>query len=206
MQFLRKLIILPLFTLIAACGGTVYEVPADEAQEKLSQAVPPLDMVDGIEDRIKVAKTADGGVRWVLTDGNGNSIAQMVATIEESGSDAAEVTLDEETIESGGKVPDPKLVKLFTLAIREQVDATLTNRQFELAALGSDVMGDFVTRAHKQVGEELAEQMGPGEDFDPATGIDWAADDVRSAEEGVEYEVAPELSEMVDEDPSLSQE
>jgi hypothetical protein len=166
MSIFRRLFVLPLIALIAACGGTTYQVPADEAQTKLSKAPPPLEMVDGLHDRINVSKTADGGVRWVLVNANGSAIAQIVATIEPSGGAAAEVTLDDEPLEGVSEVSDPKLIELFELAIHEHVDATMTNRHFDIAALGTEMMGVFVNKSFQHTSKELQDSTNASDAFE----------------------------------------
>lgn len=176
MPSFRHLILVPLIALIAACGGTVYNVPAEEAQARLVKAKPPLEMAEALHERITVARTTEGGVMWVLTNSAGVAIAQAWVEIEPSGKGAAEVTLDDQTLDNGADGADPKLFELFRLAIREHVDSTLTNRQFEIAALGTEMMGEFVNQSFQQTSKELEESMS-ATDYQNGGGADWAPDD-----------------------------
>lgn len=176
MKWFRLLFVLPLAALVAACGGTTYQVPADEAHDKLSNAAPPLEMemVEGLHDRIRVSKMTDGTVRWLLVDADGRGIAQVIATIEPSGAAAAEVTLGDEDLQNGDGEGEPQLVELFTRAIREHVDATMTNRTFNLAALGPDILGEFVEGSFKQTSRELESSIAASDPYD-AAGADMPA-------------------------------
>lgn len=143
----RKALAMPLLALVAACGGKGYDLPASEVRDRLSHSRPPMMVFGGAVNNVMTTRTGDGGVRWTLLDARSSAVMRLTATIEENGENASTVTVDVEPPENGkneriarNMAENPEIVSLYKAAMVEQIDATLTNRSFNMGAIQSQLM------------------------------------------------------------------
>jgi len=130
-------------------GGTVYQMPVAEVYEKLAEMDLPSDM-GGSAYRsgggVEMDREENKSVTWKLRE-NGDIIARFTAELSPMGVKATTVRVNFE-IDPESKVAkrSPKLAQnkfianLGRFAIEEQVDSTLTNREYNQKKVSSRVL------------------------------------------------------------------
>ena len=133
--------------LLAACGGgKSYPISAAEVTGKLLSTRPPSGVFGSAATDVMVTQGEGGTVRWTVLKG-GSQVMRLVATITPDGEAASRVSVSAEPPNNdahsaiGKNMADnPAIVKLYTAAMIEQIDAKLTNREFNFAAIQPQMM------------------------------------------------------------------
>jgi len=155
----RKFLVLPLLALLAACGKS-YDMPAGEVSEKLSHISPPMMALSGMVGNYMTTRTGDGDVHWTLIDGNGSALIRITADVEASGDNAATVSVSADPPDNSKNAriaknmeENPEIVSLLESAMREQIDAKLMNRPFNMAAIQHQLMAATIKQMPKIQGQ-----------------------------------------------------
>jgi hypothetical protein len=174
--------------LLAACGwlgdsGKVYPMSGKDARQALLFSEPPLHLFGDSIASAHATAVGDGSIRWALADESGTSMLYLVATTKDEGPQQVRINVSVEpplgahhdaVAERLGQYP--AVVNFFRAVLSEQVDSTLTHRDFDLAA----VQGQMAAAALS-----LAPQM--AESFDKAA-KQYEADDRANIEGAYAHE------------------
>jgi hypothetical protein len=128
--------------LLAACGESKsYPIAAAEVTSKLLSTRPPKGVFGSTATDVMVTQGDGGTVRWTVLKG-GSQVMRLVATITPDGDAASRVAVSVEPPNNdansaiGKNMADnPAVVKLYKAAMAEQIDARLTNREFNFTAI-----------------------------------------------------------------------
>lgn len=160
MRKYRKFLALPLLALVAACGKS-YDMPAAEVTEKLSHISPPMMALNGMVGNYMTTKTGDGDVHWTLIDTNGSALMRLTADVEASGENSATVSVSVDPPDNSKNAriaknmdENPEIVSLIEAAMREQIDAKLMNRQFNMAAIQPQLMAATI-KSMPKIGQQM---------------------------------------------------
>lgn len=159
---MRKFIVAAVMAgLLAACGGgTSYPIPAKDVTSKLLSTKPPMMVFGGTATDLMVTQGEGGAVRWTVLK-NGTQVMRLVATVTPEGENASRVAVSMEppnndVTSSAAKrmAENPAIVKLYTAAMTEQIDAKLNNRAFDMGAIQGQMMAAAMASMPK-----IADQM-----------------------------------------------
>lgn len=131
---------------LAGCNeGKTYPIAAAQVRSTLLSLRPPM-MVFGREaGGSMVTPTGDNDVRWTIMSRDNHAVMSLIATIEAIGDAETKVTVTAEPAKTNntaakGMADNPAIVKLYTKAMTEQIAARLEKREFDMAAIQSEMM------------------------------------------------------------------
>jgi hypothetical protein len=144
---MRATLIIFTSLLLAACGlgadsGKVYPMAGKDARQTLMHIEPPLELLGSTITSAHAISGGDGTIRWALADRSRVSVLNLVATTKDEGPQQVRITVSLEP--SKGNHHDdvaarleqnPAVVNYFKAVMAEQIDSTLTHREFDMAAI-----------------------------------------------------------------------
>jgi hypothetical protein len=139
---IRKLIFAATIAgLLVACGeNRSYPIAADEVTSKLLATRPPMLVIGNPGVTITVSRGDAGAVRWTVLQ-NGNEVMRLVATVTPDGETGSSVAVSAEPLNSHASTltstmaDNPAIVQLYKSAMVEQIDARLSNREFDVSKI-----------------------------------------------------------------------
>jgi hypothetical protein len=143
--------------LLGACAQSrSYPVAADEVTSKLLSTRPPMFVFGNSDASIMVSRGDAGAVRWTVLQ-NGNQVIRLVATVTPDGENASSVAVSAEPLNNEAKTPtgknmadNPAMVKLYKTAMVEQIDARLSNREFDVSKIQAQLAAAVATAPKMQ--------------------------------------------------------
>jgi hypothetical protein len=142
---------------LAGCtDATTYEMPADKVRGKLLSMSPPMMVFGGSGARSMTTQPTANSVRWTIFGRNTKAVMSLVATVEPKGETQAAVSVTAEPPQNNNRsnqamADNPQIVKLYRDAMREQIDAKLTGRQFDMSKISGQLMAATVATMPKMV-------------------------------------------------------
>jgi hypothetical protein len=140
---------------VAGCNeSTTYELSADAVRSRLLSIGPPM-MVFGSQAGGSMTTQPDANsVRWTVFGPNRKPVMSLVATIEAQGDSRAAVSVAAEPAQGNSKVAqgmsdNPQIVTLYRDAMREQIDAKLTGRDFDMTKIQAQMMAAAIATMPK---------------------------------------------------------
>jgi hypothetical protein len=139
---IRKLIFAATIAgLLVACGESrSYPIAADEVTSKLLATRPPMLVIANPGVSITVSRGDAGAVCWTVLQ-NGNEVMRLVATVTPDGETGSSVAVSAEPLNNHASTltrtmaDNPAIVQLYKSAMVEQIDARLSNREFDVSKI-----------------------------------------------------------------------
>jgi hypothetical protein len=141
-RMVRKLIFAAAVAgLLVACGESrSYPLSADEVTSKLLATRPSMLVIASPGVSITVSRGEAGAVRWTVLQ-NGNEVMRLVATVTPDGETGSSVAVSAEPLNNHANTPkgnmadNPAIVNLYRSAMVEQIDARLSDREFDVSRI-----------------------------------------------------------------------
>jgi hypothetical protein len=141
---------------LAGCSqGQTYEIPAAKVRSTLLSLRLPSAMMSGAgAGGTIVTPTDENGVRWTVLSRDSRAQLSLIATIESLGEAETRVNVFAEPANGNDTVAksmadNPAIVKLYTKAMTEQISAKLENREFDMAAIQTEMMAATIATMPK---------------------------------------------------------
>ncbi len=147
---------------LAGCNETeTYPISAAKVRSALMTARPPSMIFAG--SNMVVTPTGDDDVRYTIMSREGRGLMSLVANIHAEGENESTVWVTAEPPKSNSKVAqsmaeNPAIVKLYTKALRETIDAKLEKREFNMAAIQTEMVA-ATFQSMPKIQQEVSKQM-----------------------------------------------
>jgi hypothetical protein len=131
---------------LAGCNDTkTYQLPAGQVRSALMSIRIPSVLLGMGAGRTMVTPTGDDDVRWTILTRDNKPLMSLVGNIHAKNQAETQVWVTAEPFKSNGAAAkgmeeNPAIVKLYTKAMTEQISAKLEKREFNMAAIRSEMM------------------------------------------------------------------